>query len=92
MIRHSHQTVLEFGNGTLILSPCISEDGRGALCINNNDEDPRPIGDARPSEEGWDPLTSDIICIFNNLAGLDQLIKNLNDVRKFMYDAADEAT
>lgn len=82
MITHSHQTLIESGNGSLHSSCCLSEEGYGVLCLNTGE--PGEIGRELPTPEDYDPAKSEILWIFKNIESLTVMIENMQRVRHLM--------
>lgn len=82
MIKYNHQVLIESGNGTVESYVAISEDGVGMVCVNPCE--PRPIGEATPSDTAPAPNESAVIWAFKNIESLDVSIKVFNELRDMM--------
>lgn len=83
MIRHSLRTLVEFGNGTVALTPRLSVEGIGLLGMDVCE--PHEIGALlRESERKDDINECAVILAFKNVKSLDVVINDLNRIREAM--------
>lgn len=91
MIRHSLRTLVEFGNGTVALSPRLSVEGIGLLGLDVCE--PHEIGELlRESDRKDDINDCAVILAFKNVESLDVVIEDLNRIRKAMMAFENEET
>lgn len=89
MIRHSLRTLVEFGNGTVALSPRLSVEGYGLLGLDMCE--PHEIGQyLREEDEAVDINECPVLLAFKNVESLDVLIEDLNIIRKYMVTFENE--
>lgn len=82
MIRMNTRALVEFGNGTVILSPRLSAEGYGLLGMDICK--PHEIGQIVKSDKEPDINEYPVILAFKNIESLDVLIEDLNIIRKYM--------
>jgi hypothetical protein len=93
MIRHSLSTLVEFGNGTVALSPRLSVEGYGLLGLDMCE--PHEIGQYLEEEEEGEAVDINecpILLAFKNVESLDVLIEDLNIIRKHMVTFENKET
>jgi hypothetical protein len=85
MISHNLKTCVEFGNGTVSLTPRLSVEGFGLLGLDVCE--PHEIGELLSESDRKDDINECcVILAFKNVASLDVVISDLNRIRQAMVD------
>lgn len=82
MIRCNPRVYIESGNGSVESCYALSEEGFGALFINETE--PREVGSTLPVREDFDYENSAITWVFKSIKSLDVMLRVLNKLRSDM--------
>lgn len=72
---------LEFGTGTIAMTPCLREDGVAALCLRSAEKHDIDSHDALPDD--WTPAESQVIMTFTNMSSVKALIMDLAEIMRY---------
>lgn len=92
MIKPNNRMLVEFGNGDIIVSGMLCNDGNGngvGMLTLDNAVEPMEIGTEMPHDEEKNPFDVPVVLTFTDIRSLDVIIDHLNAIRVSMKDWGD---